>query len=384
MARTVKGRRTSGSIRRLPSGRYQARVRGDDGLLRAAPVTFATKADADRWLASMVTDKAQGRWVDPRAGRLALRAFAAEWMRGKADLAPKTCELYEYLLGRLILPSLGDVELAALTPARVRAWRAALLRAGRPGPSTVAKAYRLLSAMMATAVVDNLIVRNPCVEKGAGVERASEIRVATPEEVTAVAAAIEPRYRALVLTAAYAGCRWGELAGLRQKNLDLLHRRLVVAEQVVELRGGELLVREPKSAAGRRVVHLPGGLVAELRTHVSEYVRPDPEGLVFTTARGTPLRQNNFRSRHWYPALRAAGVEKLRFHDLRHVAGTLATVSGATIREVQARLGHASPAAAYRYQHVLDSRDAEIADRLDAIFRSQLATEPGSVESEPR
>ena len=188
----------------------------------------------------------------------------------------------------------------------------------------------------------------------------------------------------MVLTAAYAGCRWGELAGLRQKNLDLLHRRLVVAEQVVELRGGELLVREPKSAAGRRVVHLPGGLVAELRTHVSEYLRPDPEGLVFTTARGTPLRQNNFRSRHWYPALRAAGVEKLRFHDLRHVAGTLATVSGATIREVQARLGHASPAAAYRYQHVLDSRDAEIADRLDAIFRSQLATEPGSVESEPR
>lgn len=373
MARTRKTRRTSGSIRRLPSGRYQARVRGPDGLLQPAPVTFQTKAEADRWLASMVTDKAQGRWVDPRAGKVPLRAFARDWIRAKAALAPKTYELYDYLLERLILPPLGEVELSELTPARVRAWRASLLRAGRPGPSTIAKAYRLLSAMMTTAVVDNLVVRNPCVEKGAGVERSPEMRVATPEEVAAIAAAIEPRYRALVLTAAYAGCRWGELAGLRQRNLDLLHRKLSVTEQVVELRGGELLLRDPKSAAGRRVVHLPTGLVVELRAHLSTYVLPDPNGLVFTTARGAPLRQNNFRSRHWYPAVRGAGVEKLRFHDLRHVAGTLATVSGATIREVQARLGHASPAAAYRYQHVLENRDAEIAARLDAVFRAEPA-----------
>lgn len=374
MAQARKSRRVAGSIRKLPSGRFQARIRGDDGQLRAAPTTFATKVEADRWLASVVTDKAQGRWVDPRAGRVVLRAFAEEWMQGKAALAPKTVELYEYLLARLILPPLGDVEVGDLTPARVRAWRAGLLRAGRPGPSTVAKAYRLLSAMMATAVIDDVVSRSPCLEKGAGVERAPEMRVATPEEVAAIAAAIAPCYRALVLTAAYAGLRWGELAGLRQKNLDLLHRRLTVAEQVIELRGGELLVREPKSAAGRRVVHLPGGLVTELRHHVAQHVRPDPEGLVFTTPRGGPLRQNNFRSRDWYPAVAAAGVERLRFHDLRHVAGTLATVSGATIREVQARLGHASPAAAYRYQHVLESRDAEIADRLDTLFRSEPAT----------
>lgn len=369
MARTSKARRTSGSIRRLPSGRYQARVRGDDGQLTPAPLTFETKTEADRWLASMLADKVQGRWVDPRAGKIQLRNFAAEWLRGKAALAPKTYELYSYLLKRLILPTLGDVELADLTPARVRTWRAALLRADRPGPSTVAKAYRLLSTMMTTAVVDNLIVRNPCLEKGAGVERASEIRIATPAEVAAIAAAIDQRYRALILTAAYAGCRWGELAGLKQKNLDLARGRIAVVEQIVELKDGQLLVCEPKSAAGRRVVHLPEGLVEELQTHVSTFVTADPDGLLFTTARGGPLRQNNFRSRHWLPAVRTAGVERLRFHDLRHVAGTLATVSGATIREVQARLGHASPAAAYRYQHVLDNRDAEIAKRLDLILR---------------
>jgi len=130
-------------------------------------------------------------------------------------------------------------------------------------------------------------------------------------------------------------------------------------------------------------VHLPAGLVAELDAHVSAFVRPDPEGLVFSSDRGAPLRQSNFRDRHWYPAVQAAGVERMRFHDLRHFAGTLATVSGATIREVQARLGHASPAAAYRYQHVLESRDAEIAERLDGVFRAagSGAKNPASTHS---
>lgn len=306
-----------------------------------------------------------------------LREFAGQWLDGKAELAPKTTELYEYLLGRLILPALGDVELADLTPARVRAWRAKLLRGGRPGPTTVAKAYRLLSSMMVTAVIDNLVARNPCVEKGAGVERSPEMRVATPEQVVPSPLPSSRATGSLVLAAAYAGCRWEELAGLRQRNLDLVHGTLVVAEQVVELHGGKLLVREPKSAAGRRVVHLPAGLIDELRAHLERFVPADPDGLVFPSPSGGVLLQSNFRNRHWSPAVQGAGIEKLRFHDLRHVAGTLATVSGATIREVQARLGHASPAAAYRYQHVLESRDAEIAQRLDGLLRAAGGGTPG-------
>jgi integrase len=244
-----------------------------------------------------------------------------------------------------------------------------MLRAGRPGESTIAKAYRLLSGILGTAVIDNVITRNPCREKGAGVERATEIRAATPAEVSALAAAIEPRYRALVLTAAYGGCRWGELAGLRQRNLDLDHSCLTVVEQAIELRSGKRIVRPPKTAAGRRVVHLPGAVVEALRDHLEHFTADDPDGLVFTSNQGGPLRQNNFRIRRWLPAVGRVGLEGIRFHDLRHVAGTLATVSGATIREVQARLGHASPAAAYRYQHVLDDRDAEIAKRLDIMMR---------------
>jgi integrase len=337
--------------------------------LQPAPITFATKADADLWLASLATDVSRGEWVDPRAGKVTLEQYAEAWLASKVGLAPKTVELYEYLLRLLIVPQLGSKPLNEITPMRVRKWRAELLKAGRPGESTIAKAYRLLSSILSTAVVDNVIARNPCVEKGAGVERAKEIRAATPAEVAALADAIDARYRALVLTAAYAGCRWGELTGLRVRNLDLRRGLLRVVEQAVELGSGKRIVRAPKTHAGERVVHLPAGVVESLKVHMAQFVEPEPGGLVFTSESGAPLRQNNFRNRHWLPAVRSVGLEGLRFHDLRHVAGTLATVSGATIREVQARLGHASPAAAYRYQHVLDDRDAEIAARLDDMMR---------------
>ena len=164
---------------------------------------------------------ARGEWVDPDAGKVLFGQYASQWMKGKVGLAPKTVELYQYLLDRLILPSLGEVPVSSITPMRVRAWRGDLLRTGKPGESTIAKAYRLLSSILSTAVIDNVIARNPCVEKGAGVERAAEIRAATPAEVSVLVSVMEPRYRALVLTAAYAGCRWGELAGLRQRNVDL-------------------------------------------------------------------------------------------------------------------------------------------------------------------
>lgn len=140
--------------------------------------------------------------------------------------------------------------------------------------------------MMATAVVDNLISRNPCQDKGAGVERAPEMRIIIPEQVAGIAAAIERRYRGLVLTAAYAGCRWGELAGLRQKNLDLADGTLWSSS-----RWPSCMWPSARTGAevGRRQARgpPPAGLVAELRSHVSEFVRPDPEGLVFTSGRGT-------------------------------------------------------------------------------------------------
>jgi integrase len=191
------------------------------------------------------------------------------------------------------------------------------------GASTRAKSYRLLSRIVGTAIESGYLARNPCTIRGAAAEPAPEMRFATVAEVAALAGAIPQRFRALVLVAAYTGLRWGELAGLRVKRVDLLHGRITVAEQLLEVRG-RLAFGPTKTGAGLRTVTLPTVAAEALAEHLSVYAEGGPEGLVFPAERGGPIRRSNFTRRVWIPATRAAGIEGLRFHDLRHTAATLA------------------------------------------------------------
>ena len=220
---------------------------------------------------------------------------------------------------------------------------------------------------MEMALDAGLIVRNPCRIKGAGTERLPEMRCATVEEVAALAQAVEPRWQALILLAAYSGLRWGELAGLRRRHLDPLHKTVRVVEQCTEV-NGRFVWGPPKTTAGMRTVVLPSFICAVMVEHLARWSQPGVDGLVFVMPEGTPLRRENFRKRVWFPALRDAGIEgRLRFHDLRHTNATLAAASGAPLRAVMHRLGHASAAAALRYQHRLEGQDEAIADFLDQL-----------------
>jgi len=203
-----KGRRSFGSLRQLPSGRWQARYRDAAGKSHTAPETFATRPQAARFLAQVETDLARGEWTDPRAGRVAFAEWAGRWQATTTNLRPNTRALHGYLLRRFLLPAFADTPLADLDLMAVRSWLADLEGAA-VSPNTVAKAYRLLARIMDTAVEAGLIVRNPCSVKGAATEHAAEMRVATVAQVAALAQAIHPRFRALVLVAAYAGLRWG-------------------------------------------------------------------------------------------------------------------------------------------------------------------------------
>ncbi|HWD44384.1 MAG TPA: tyrosine-type recombinase/integrase [Actinomycetota bacterium] len=152
------------------------------------------------------------------------------------------------------------------------------------------------------------------------------MRFSTVAEVAALADAIPPRFRALVLVAAYTGLRWGELAGLRVKRVDLLHRRIAVAEQLLEVRG-RLAFAPTKTGARLRTVTLPTVAAEALAEHLGHYAEAGPDGLVFPAERGGPIRRSNFTRRVWIPATRAAGVE-----GLRHTAATLAVAAGASTR----------------------------------------------------
>lgn len=361
------GRRNPwGSIRRLPSGRYQARYRIEVEDF-VAPQTFRTKRDAEAFLAGVRADVERGAWVNPGAGRITLAEYAWRWLEQRPDLRPRTRELYEGELRLHILPALGEVELSALSTARVRAWHAELINASHTGRTTVAKCYRLLRTILGTAVEDELILKNPCVLKGAGVERPPERPIATIEQVYALAQVIEPRHRALVLLATFTGLRLGELQALTRRRLDLLHGRVDVVEQMQLLSDGTLLVGPPKSDAGRRSVAIPAVIVPDLETHLADWAAPGKDGFVFCGRRGQPLRRASFYTA-WQRATKAVGIEGLRLHDLRHTGNTLAAATGASTKELMARMGHASSRAALIYQHATKDRDAAIAAALSDLI----------------
>jgi integrase len=306
-------RRVFGSMRRLSSGRWQVRYRDLSGVLHTGPHTFTSKADAARYLAMVEADLYRGAWTDPKLGRITLAEWTKRWQQTTTNLRPTTRDLYAYLLRRFLLPTFGKAALSSIDVLAVRAWLARLQAEG-VSASTRAKAYRLLSRILGAAVEAGYLLRNPCTVKGAGQERAPEMRFATVAQVATLADAIGPRYRALVLLAAYGGLRWGELVGLRVKRVDLLHGRVTVAEQVAEV-NGRLIPGPPKTEAGRRIVTLPAVAAVALAEHLAEFAETGSEGLVFPAPEGGYLRRSNFRRRWWLQATRAAGVEGLRFHD---------------------------------------------------------------------
>jgi hypothetical protein len=240
---------------RLSSGRWQVRYRDRSGVVHTGPRTFASRTDAARYPAMVEADLHRGAWADPKLGRITLAEWAKRWQATTTNLRPTTRDLYAYLLRRFLLPTFGKASLSSIDVLAVRAWLASL-QAEQLSPSTVAKAYRLLSRIL--------------------------------------------------------------------------------------------------------------GAAAE----------PGPDGLVFPAPEGGYLRRSNFRRRWWLRATRAAGVEGLRFHDLRHSAATLALAAGANTRELMERMGHTSPAVALRYQHVMAGRDQAIAAALDELVQTAANLPP--------
>jgi integrase len=360
----MASRRRFGAVRRLTSGRWQARYWDAAGRRVAAPTTFATKGDAQRWLSAAETDMGRGDWHDPRLGELPFAEWAERWLAAKAPkLQPSTVELYRYLLRRHIVPRFGRAPIGQIGALEVQTWLGDL-HGTALSPNTVAKAYRVLSGVMDGAVDAGLIARTPCRLKGAGTERSDEMQIATPEQVAAIAAAVGPRWEALVFTAAYTGLRWGELTGLRRRDVDLARRLITVTRKLSEV-NGQLAFGPPKTAAGRRTIGMPSFVGRSLAVHIDLYALPGGDGLVFPSSDGLPMRRSNFRRRVWEPAMGEVGMSGFRFHDLRHTAATLAAASGTSLKALMARIGHASAAAALRYQHVIDGQDADIVDYLE-------------------
>ncbi|MFE5031890.1 tyrosine-type recombinase/integrase [Streptomyces sp. NPDC056683] len=307
----------------------------------------------------------------PDAGAVNFRTSAEKWVEER-ELSVRTVDLYEDLLRVHIFPAFAALDLDEITAPRVREWRSDRLRT-TGAKTTVAKAYRLVKAIMETAVDDELISRNPCRIKGAGKESAAERRIATVTQADALADAIGIRWRLMVYLGAYGPMRPEELAGLRRRDVDLddLLIRVRVAEP--ERTNGKRAPGETKSDAGVRTVVLPAFLHKDLRRHLDWYAEKGPDGLPFVGEKGAAFRRTSF-GRKWRRARTAVGLpDGFRFYDLRHTGHTLSTRSGATLKDTMVRAGQSSEKAAMIYQHSDHDRQQEVAAGLDSMVRAERA-----------
>jgi len=265
-------RRSFGMVRKLPSGRYQASFLDPEGRRRAAPSTFERRPEAVDWLAVQQSLVVTNQWSDPDRGKVPFGPYAERWIDERPGLRPRTVGLYRWLLGKYLVPTFGERYLSDIDTAAVRRWRNRLLDEG-VSESMVAKSYRLMRAVMNTAVEqDELLRRNPCRLKGAGEENPSERPVLTPAEVLQLADAMPARLRALVLVTTFASLRFGEATALTRADVDLSTGMVRVRKAFTEIKGRGLVLAPPKSRAGVRVVALPASIVEELDEHIKRYV----------------------------------------------------------------------------------------------------------------
>lgn len=384
---------TFGSVDKLPSGRYRAQYAGPDGRRHKGPTTFQTTQDARAWLAVRQAEIITEKWRPPSevpSKPVLLADYADGWLRDRT-LQPRTRAHYRTLLDRHLLPTFGDQPLVAVTAEDVRRWHhednwqrtpkpgTRPRRATKPRPldTTVtlrAHSYGLLRSIFSSAVSDGLAPVSPCTIRGAGTApTARKVRTMSLDELGTLVEAMPDRLRALILLSAWCALRFGEATELRRGDLELAPGNdggvLHIRRGVVRV-NGETVVGQPKTAGSSRDVSIPPHIVPSVADHLARFVGPGRDALLFPADHGGHLAPSTLY-RHFYKARDAAGRPDLAVHHLRHVGASLAASTGASLRELMDRLGHTTPAAALRYQHAAQGRDAAI-----AVALSDLATKP--------
>jgi integrase len=376
----AKTRRRFGRLRKLPSGRWQARYPDRSGRDVAAPMTFPTKGDAARWLVATEADLARGQHLDERAGRVTLQQWAEQWLARPGKRANSVARDRQALA--VFTEHLGSRPLSSITPMHVQA--AVDARGQAVSAATLTRDVAALRAALNAAVDADLIGRSPARKIALPKVRPPDRKVLTPDELVRLAEEVPARYRALVLVGGVLGLRWGEAIGLRVCDIDFMRRTVTVAQVVEEVAGHVRVVPgEAKTTGSLRTLAAPAFLIDELARHLGEH-RPEAVGdrlaLVFVGPRGGLLRRR-FAERTFRPAVERAGLDpNMTFHGLRHVAMSTLVDANVHPRVMQSRAGHASSRLTMElYSHVTTGTDRDAADALEELFRAPLRDPNGHV-----
>jgi integrase len=374
----AKSPRTWGRVRKLPSGRYQARYGDPDGVLQSAPFTFDTVAAADIWLAKQRTSIVSGDWSQSNAvehkakavgKQIILKDMAREWREMRRNrrgqpLSPNTMHEYERLIEKVLAP-LASKPIRSITEADVERWWKVEEKAH---PNQASKAYGHLRSLMAYALRKKWIDHNPADIDGAGSYRPdNEVAVPTDAQVDQMIEFANDTWKALLTLAAFGGFRKSEMLELRPKSFLVEEEEdgrtwidVDIAHAVVWTKGVDT-VRKPKTRQSVRLIRMPQRANAAILAHLEKFT--DPDALLFPSVTNPErhLSAGSFAD-IWYPIRAAAGYDG-RFHSLRAFHLTRFAVAGATDRELMDRGGHADIKVAMRYQRSI-GRDVSLLDQM--------------------
>lgn len=346
--------------------RYRVRYRKPDRS-QTDKRGFRTKRDAELFLASVEVAKATGRYIDPTRARVTVAEWMQTYISTRADLRRSTIDRMEGVTRLHINPALGGIPLSELTRLRCQQFVSDLNKTQAPG--SVHKVATVLSGAMQLAVDDGRLPGNPAARLKLPRQMKKRKKFLTHQQVADLAAAVDSKAKGegfglLIYVLAYTGLRWGELAGLRVRDLDFKRRRLNVRETMVEI-GGYFEESTPKDYE-ERSIPVPEFIMSQLVDHVASKA---PEDRVFVSARThLPIRNRSFR-RYWFDgAAEDIGLPGLTPHELRHTCASLAVSVGANVKALQKMLGHASAAITLDvYADLFDEDLDEVAKRLNRV-----------------
>ena len=355
--------------------------------------SFVSKAAAEEHLVWVTHHQKTGSYVSPERGRVFVADLLEDWLATLAHYKPSTLDTTKSDVSATIKPYWGRKVLADITTADVQKWVTSMDKAGR----TVQTIHGRFLTFLEWCISESRITKNPAKGVNLPQGRKREHIFLTPQQVDALADAVEAIYRALIWVLATTGLRMGEVVELRVRDLDVKRRRLRIERSVTFVRGLGAVVGPPKSGKARTV---PLTLLA-LAFLVSQAEGKAPDDLLFTTGRGRQIRTNNFKARYFDAAVRrvneiavedaAGGPVKLPtisadlwVHDLRHTAASWAVQSGASVKSVQRMLGHATAAITLdTYTGLFDQDLDHVAERMEDLILASVKVEGPQKDHRP-
>lgn len=366
-----------GSIYQRKDGRWQGAVHigYENGRRVRKFVIGQSRKEVAAKLSTLLRARDESRLIPDQRAKLG--PFLRRWLDevAKPTIRESTYRSYDGILRLHLIPDLGRIPVAKLTPADVQRFLNAKL-ARDLSPRRVQYCQAVLRRALVTAERWGLASRNVARLVDPPRVPRHEIRPLTPEQARwLIETSDGDRYRALYVTALGTGLRQGELLALRWEDVGLEFGRLQVRHTLACL-GGKLTLLAPKTDRSRRSLILPEAVVTALRAHRTQQrmerlvagARWVDSGHVFASTIGTPLHAATV-TRAFQAALARAGLPRARFHDLRHAAATFLLGQGMTLEDVKQLLGHSSIVlTSNTYGHVLEQRQRQVARAMDAVL----------------